>query len=68
MIFLIETLQLKLGNYVKVIVPNKTIIEFKEALIFALMGVLRINKQTNVLSSVTGAQKDSISGVIYIPN
>lgn len=66
--FLIETLQLKLGNYVKVIVPNKTIIEFKEALIFALMGVLRINKQTNVLSSVTGAQKDSISGVIYIPN
>jgi anhydro-N-acetylmuramic acid kinase len=66
--FLIETLHQKLGKTTKVIVPEKTIIEFKEALVFALMGVLRVECQTNVLSSVTGAKKDSSSGVIYVPN
>jgi anhydro-N-acetylmuramic acid kinase len=64
--YLIESLQLKLGNTVTVDVPSKTIIEFKEALIFALMGVLRLRKQTNVLCSVTGATRDSSSGVIYV--
>lgn len=66
--FLIEKLQEKLGSSVEVVVPSKTIIEFKEALVFALMGVLRINKQTNVMCSVTGARNDSSSGVIYTPN
>lgn len=66
--FLIETLQNKLGEATKVIIPEKIIIEFKEALVFALMGVLRAEQQTNVLSSVTGAKKDSSSGVVYLPN
>ena len=66
--FLIETLQKKLGNSTEVIIPEKIIIEFKEALVFALMGVLRVEQQTNVLSSVTGAKKDSSSGVLFIPN
>ncbi|WP_430426620.1 anhydro-N-acetylmuramic acid kinase [Maribacter litoralis] len=66
--FLIETLQEKLGETTKVVVPEKIIIEFKEALVFALMGVLRIEQLTNVLSSVTGAKKDSSSGVLFIPN
>jgi anhydro-N-acetylmuramic acid kinase len=66
--FLIETLQQKLGATTKVVVPEKIIIEFKEALVFALMGVLRVEQQTNVLSSVTGAKKDSSSGVLFIPN
>ncbi|WP_339654875.1 anhydro-N-acetylmuramic acid kinase [uncultured Maribacter sp.] len=66
--FLIETLQQKLGKNTKVVIPEKIIIEFKEALIFALMGVLRVEQQTNVLSSVTGAKKDSSSGVVYLPN
>src|SRR5690606_19841736 len=39
--FLIETLQKKLGDQVKVVLPTKKLIDFKEALIFALMGVLR---------------------------
>jgi anhydro-N-acetylmuramic acid kinase len=63
--FLINMLQEKLGDTVNVIIPSKTIIEFKEALIFALMGVLRINKKINVLSSVTGAKNDTSSGVLY---
>jgi len=66
--FLIETLQQKLGATTKVVVPEKIIIEFKEALVFALMGVLRVENSTNVLSSVTGAKKDSSSGVLFIPN
>ena len=66
--YFIETLQQKLGEATNVMIPEKIIIEFKEALVFALMGVLRVEQQTNVLSSVTGAKKDSSSGVVYLPN
>ena len=66
--FFIETLRQKLGDATNVRIPEKIIIEFKEALVFALMGVLRVEQQTNVLSSVTGAKKDSSSGVVYLPN
>ena len=66
--FLIETLQEKLSEQIKVVVPTKLIIEFKEALIFALMGVLRVKNQINVLSSVTGSRVDSSSGVLFTPS
>ena len=65
--FLVDTLKSELKDVVTVIIPSKIVIEFKEALIFALMGVLRHEGKTNVLSSVTGAQKDSCSGVIFLP-
>ena len=65
--FLISTLQEKLGTAVEVVVPPKILIEFKEALVFALMGVLRIENTINVYSSVTGASRDSCSGVVYFP-
>lgn len=65
--FLIDVLQKKLGENIKIATPSKTIIEFKEALIFAFMGVLRSENITNVLSSVTGAERDSCSGVIFNP-
>lgn len=45
--------------------PPKEIIEFKEALVFAFLGVLRIENQVNVLSSVTGACRDSSSGMLW---
>lgn len=64
--FLIETLQQKLKN-TKVVVPAQEIIDFKEAIVFGLMGVLREGGEINVLSSVTGAKKDSSSGVVYLP-
>lgn len=66
--FLIEILRQKLGNRIQIVVPGRILIEFKEALVFALMGVLRMQKKVNILSSVTGARKDSCSGVIYEPN
>ena len=50
---------------VEVVLGSKQLIEFKEALIFAFLGVLRVNNINNVLSSVTGAEKDHCSGVIF---
>jgi anhydro-N-acetylmuramic acid kinase len=49
----------------EVIVPDDNIVEYKEALAFALLGILRVKNQTNVLSSHTGAEKDSVSGSLY---
>ncbi|EAR01046.1 anhydro-N-acetylmuramic acid kinase [Maribacter sp. HTCC2170] len=66
--FLVLTLRGKLGSKVQVEVPSVKIIENKEALIFALMGVLRVEQKINVLKSVTGARNDSSSGVIFLPN
>ncbi|WP_318311298.1 anhydro-N-acetylmuramic acid kinase [Flagellimonas crocea] len=65
--FFMNTLQEKLGDSIKVVIPNKTLIAYKEALVFALMGVLRLEGKTNVLKSVTGADKDSCSGEIFFP-
>lgn len=65
--FLMKTFQEKLGDSIKIIIPNKILIEFKEALVFAFMGVLRADSKVNVLCSVTGAKKDSSSGVIFFP-
>lgn len=60
--------ELKKITLAQVVIPSNTIINFKEALIFALLGLLRIENQVNCLQSVTGAKKDHSSGVIYIPN
>jgi anhydro-N-acetylmuramic acid kinase len=50
-----------------IIKPSNSIIDFKEALVFAFLGVLRMNNDINVLKSVTGASKDSSSGIIVLP-
>lgn len=63
--FLIERIQHYLPD-LKIIIPSKKILEFKEALIFALLGVLKLRNEINVLSSVTGAKEDHSSGVIYV--
>lgn len=62
--FLIATLKQKLPH-IEIIVPDKKIIEFKEALIFALLGVLKLRNEINVLSSVTGSERDHSSGIIF---
>lgn len=50
-----------------VVLPDVEIIKYKEALIFAFLGVLRIDGIDNCLSSVTGASKNSCSGALYMP-
>ena len=51
----------------QITVPNKALIEFKEALIFAFLGYLRLRNRVNVLSSVTGSRTNHSSGQIYYP-
>jgi anhydro-N-acetylmuramic acid kinase len=50
----------------KIIIPDEQLIDFKEALIFAFLGLLRINHQANSLSEVTSAKKNSIGACIYL--
>lgn len=51
----------------QVVIPEKQIIEYKEALVFAFLGLLKLEGKTNVLCSVTGAESDSCSGKIWKP-
>lgn len=62
--FLIERIGYHLPE-MTLIIPSKKIIEFKEALLFGLLGVLKLRGEINVLSSVTGVKKDHSSGYIY---
>jgi anhydro-N-acetylmuramic acid kinase len=62
--FLIERIQFHLPE-MKIIIPSNKILEFKEALIFALLGVLKLRGEINALKSVTGAKNDHSSGTIY---
>ena len=61
-----NTLIKTLKNYgINISMPNKLIINYKESLIFALLGYLRLNNKTNCLKSVTGAVRDHSSGDIH---
>lgn len=62
--FLIE--QIRQKSAATVVLPSPLIISFKEALIFAFLGVLRITGAINCYASVTGASKDSRTGVVFI--
>lgn len=63
--FLIDRMRSMLQGGAEVVVPSSGIVSFKEALVFAFLGVLRVRDEVNVLSSVTGASRDSSSGVIF---
>jgi anhydro-N-acetylmuramic acid kinase len=52
-------------NGIELLVPGKELVDYKEALIIALMGALRWREEENVLSSVTGSSRDNISGAIW---
>lgn len=62
--FLMDLIQ-KNCSPVHIEVPKPQLIEYKEALIFGLLGVLKTRREINVLSSVTGAKHDHSSGVIF---
>jgi anhydro-N-acetylmuramic acid kinase len=62
--FLIELIAHHLQRKAILFIPDSQTIDFKEALVFALLGVLRMQDKFNVLKSVTGATSDSSSGVV----
>jgi anhydro-N-acetylmuramic acid kinase len=67
--FLINRIRFHLNKLqVEVVVPAKELINYKEALVMALMGVLRWREEYNVLSTVTGARRNSINGAIWLGN
>ncbi len=62
--FLIERMRFHLPQ-LEIIIPDNKTLEYKEALIFGFLGVLKLRNEINVLSSVTGAKRDHSSGVIF---
>ncbi len=60
--FLIDRIRFYLGGFLEI--PSEDLINYKEALIFAFLGVLKKEKKINVLKSVTGAKKNHSSGIV----
>tara|TARA_B100001778_G_C18592824_1_gene633091 strand:- start:1374 stop:2432 length:1059 start_codon:yes stop_codon:yes gene_type:complete len=63
--FLIQ--QIKNRTSCNLLIPEEKIINFKEAIIFAFLGLLRNQKKINCYASVTGAKKNHSSGNIFLP-
>jgi anhydro-N-acetylmuramic acid kinase len=49
---------------IEIIIPDKKTIEFKEAVLMALLGVMRLEHVPNCMASVTGAKRDSMGGLV----
>ncbi len=63
--FLMELIQQKMET--KIHIPSSETINFKEAVIFGFLGVLKLREEINVLSSVTGATHDHCAGLVFEP-
>lgn len=65
--YLLEKITNKLAPLgIELVKPSNEIIDYKEAIIMAFIGVLRFRENNNVLASVTGAHRDSIGGAMWI--
>jgi len=62
-VFLIKKIQEKTKS--KLIIPDLKLVDYKEALIFAFLGVLRFTQQNNVLKEVTGAERSNMGGALF---
>ncbi len=63
--YFMQCLRQHSGEAVAYVIPDAQLVSFKEALVFALLGVLRVRGEVNCLSSVTGAAHDHSAGVVY---
>jgi anhydro-N-acetylmuramic acid kinase len=52
---------------VKLIIPDPDIVNFKEAVVFAFLGLLRMQAKPNSLATVTGASHNVSGGAVYLP-
>lgn len=59
--------KIKWNKKAEIIIPSADLVEFKEALIFGFLGILKLRGEVNCLKSVTGASKNHSSGKIYLP-
>ncbi len=63
--FMMETLKEK--SSANIHIPDEHLIDYKEAIVFAFLGLLRWRNNVNILSSVTGAPRDHCAGQIALP-
>lgn len=63
--FLIDLI--KNRTQAEIIIPDAQIVNYKEAIVFAFLGLLRSMNKVNCYASVTGARKDSSAGIINLP-
>ncbi|PKP15822.1 MAG: hypothetical protein CVU06_15840 [Bacteroidetes bacterium HGW-Bacteroidetes-22] len=63
--FLME--EIRSHTQLTVEIPARQIIDFKEALIFAFLGLLRMEHRNNIIADVTGAIRASCGGAVYLP-
>lgn len=61
--FLVECI--RENTAAKIETGSPQLIEYKEALVFALLGLLRISGKPNALASVTGATRNNSGGAVY---
>lgn len=65
--FLINTLREQLYEQnIEVVIPDANTIQYKEAIVMALIGILRWREEENVLNSVTGASRNSVGGALWM--
>jgi anhydro-N-acetylmuramic acid kinase len=55
------------NTVVKLVIPDPKTINYKEALVFAFLGLLRMEEKPNCLASVTGASRNVSGGAVYLP-
>jgi anhydro-N-acetylmuramic acid kinase len=63
--FLVQCLLNKVDGKYQIVIPDQRIIEYKEAYLFGLLGVLKMRREINTLASVTGAPVNSSGGILY---
>jgi len=61
--FLIKCIRSK--TKMDIAIPNQVLVDFKEAMIFGFLGVLRYRNEVNVLSASTGSSRDHVGGAMY---
>jgi len=63
-----DYLMRQISHYSKlqIVQADKSLIDYKEALVFALLGALRLRGEVNCLASVTGARRDCSAGVVWV--
>ncbi len=64
--YLMKCIQQRLPK-VEVIVPSENVVKFKEALLMALLGAMRLEGTPNCIASVTGASRDAVGGAVFLP-
>ncbi|MDX1409843.1 MAG: anhydro-N-acetylmuramic acid kinase, partial [Saprospiraceae bacterium] len=66
-LFLIARIQANLLPQTRIIIPERTIIDYKEAILIALCGALRLHNLPNAFASATGALHDTVNGDFWDP-